>query len=179
MVSSEPRQDPCPGRRQAHETAVGLAGPPPRKEIGTRENVVGLDSGGTSGQKPACQCRKLKRRGFDPWVEKIPWSRAWQPPPVSLPGEFHGQRSLVGYSPQGHKESDMTECTHAHTECVPLLSGIHTLTEQRRDGLLSSSWGAGRVLTAPKTPEQLTPIPEGPKPESPRQWSLSGFLSLL
>ena len=89
------------------------------------------------------------------------------------------REALVGYSPQGHKESDMTECTHAHTECVPLLSGIHTLTEQRRDGLLSSSWGAGRVLTAPKTPEQLTPIPEGPKPESPRQWSLSGFLSLL
>ena len=38
--------------------------------------------------------------GFSPWVRKIPWSRAWQPSPVFLPGEFHGQRSLVGYSPQ-------------------------------------------------------------------------------
>ena len=38
-------------------------------------------------------------RGFDPWVGKIPWKRAWQPTPVFLPGESPGQRSLVGYSP--------------------------------------------------------------------------------
>ena len=38
------------------------------------------------------------RRGFDPWVGKIPWRREWLPTPVFLPGEFHGQRSLVGYS---------------------------------------------------------------------------------
>ena len=46
-------------------------------------------------------------------VGKI-WRRKWQPPPVVLPGKSHGQRSLVGYSPGGHKESDMTEhsCTH-------------------------------------------------------------------
>ena len=37
--------------------------------------------------------------GFDPWVRKIPWRRAWQCVPVFLPGESHGQRSLVGYSP--------------------------------------------------------------------------------
>ena len=42
-------------------------------------------------------------------VRKIPWRREWQPTPVFLPGEFHGQRSLVGYSPWGHKELDMTE----------------------------------------------------------------------
>ena len=42
------------------------------------------------------------RRGrFDPWVRKIPWRRAWRPTPVFLPGEFHGQRSLVGYNPWG------------------------------------------------------------------------------
>ena len=35
---------------------------------------------------------------FDPWVGKIPWRRAWQPTPVLLPGESHGQRSLVGYT---------------------------------------------------------------------------------
>ena len=46
---------------------------------------------------------------FDPWVRKIPWRRKWQRTPVFLPGESHGQRSLVGYSPRGHKESDMTE----------------------------------------------------------------------
>ena len=49
------------------------------------------------------------RDGFDPWVRKIPWGRAWQPTPVFWPGEFHGQRSLVGYSPQGRKESDTAE----------------------------------------------------------------------
>ena len=43
------------------------------------------------------------RLGFNTWVEKIPWRRKWQPIPVFLPGESHGQRSLAGYSPQGHK----------------------------------------------------------------------------
>ena len=53
--------------------------------------------GGACGKKPACQCRRRKRCGFDPWVGKIPWRRAWQPTPVFLPGESHGQRSLVSY----------------------------------------------------------------------------------
>ena len=52
------------------------------------------------------QCR---RPGFDPWVRKIPWRRKWQPSPVFLPWEFHGQRSLAGYNPWGPKESDTTE----------------------------------------------------------------------
>ena len=46
---------------------------------------------------------------FDPWAGNIPWRREWQPTPVFLPGEFHGQRSLAGYSLWGHKESDVTE----------------------------------------------------------------------
>ena len=66
-------------------------------------------SDGASGKKSACQCRRLKRREFDPWVRKIPWRRARQPTPVFLSGEFHGQRILAGYSPQGHKELDVTE----------------------------------------------------------------------
>ena len=49
--------------------------------------------------------------GFDPWVETIPWRRAWQPTPVFMPGKSLGQRSLTGYSPWGHKESDTTEAT--------------------------------------------------------------------
>ena len=49
------------------------------------------------------------RPGFDPWLGKIPWRKAWQTTPVFLPGEFHGQRSLVSYSPRGLKGSDMTE----------------------------------------------------------------------
>ena len=44
-------------------------------------------------------------------VGKIPWRRAWQPTPVFLPGESHGQRTLAGYSPWGHKESGTTEAT--------------------------------------------------------------------
>ena len=47
--------------------------------------------------------------GFDPWVGKIPWKRAWQPIPVFLPGESHGQRILGGYSPWGCKDLDTTE----------------------------------------------------------------------
>ena len=54
-------------------------------------------------------CLQCGRLGFDPWVRKIPWRRNWQPTPVFLPGKSHGQRSLVDYSPWGHKESDTTE----------------------------------------------------------------------
>ena len=68
-----------------------------------------LFPGGASGEEPTCQCRRHKRRKFNPWVGKIPRRRAWKPTPVSLPGESHGQRSLVGYSPLDHKGSDMTE----------------------------------------------------------------------
>ena len=52
------------------------------------------------------------RPQFDPWVGKIPWRRKWQPTPVLLLGEVHGGRSLIGYSPRGRKESDMTERLH-------------------------------------------------------------------
>ena len=54
-------------------------------------------------------CLQWGRPGFDPWVGKIPWRRKWQPTPVFLPGESHGRRSLVGYSPWGRKESDTTD----------------------------------------------------------------------
>ena len=60
--------------------------------------------------------RDIKRCGLDPWVGKIPWRWAWQPTPVFLPEESHGQKSLAGYIPWGHKESDTTEATQ-HT-CI-------------------------------------------------------------
>ena len=50
-------------------------------------------SDGASGKEPTCQCRRHKRRGFDPWIGKTPWRRAWQPIPVFLLGESHGQTS--------------------------------------------------------------------------------------
>ena len=53
--------------------------------------------GGASGKESTCQCRRLKRLWFDPWAGTIPWRRAWQPPTIFLPGDSHGQRSLVGY----------------------------------------------------------------------------------
>ena len=59
-----------------------------------------------SGKELASQCR---RSGFDPWVGKIPWRKKWQPTPEFLPGEFHGQRSLVGCSPWDPTELDMSE----------------------------------------------------------------------
>ena len=85
---------------------------------------------GASGKEPICQCRRRKGHGFDPWVGKIRWRRKWQPTTVFLPGKFHGERSLVGYSPWGHKELDTTECAyarmHAHT---------HTHTHTQTQGI--------------------------------------------
>ena len=72
------------------------------------ETTQGLPSW-CSAKESACQCRRC---GFNLWVGKIPWRRKWQPTPVLLPGKFHGQRSLVGYSPWGCKESDTTERLH-------------------------------------------------------------------
>ena len=57
--------------------------------------------------------------GSIPWVEKIPWGRAWQLTLILLPGEFPGERSLAGYSPGGHKESYTTErLAHVHMHGV-------------------------------------------------------------
>ena len=58
-----------------------------------------------SGKESICQCR---RRGFNPWVGKIPWRRKWQPISVFLPGKSHGQRILAGNSPWDRKELDRT-----------------------------------------------------------------------
>ena len=64
--------------------------------------------GGSDAKEHACQCR---RPSLDPWIRKIPWRRKWQPTPGNplLPGEFHGQRILTGYSPWDRKESDTTD----------------------------------------------------------------------
>ena len=66
-----------------------------------------------SSKESTCQFR---RRGFNPWVGKIPWSRKWQHTPVFWSGKSHGQRNLAGYSPQSYKESDMTG--HARIEKI-------------------------------------------------------------
>ena len=55
--------------------------------------------GGASGKEPAYQSRGPQRQRLDPWVGKIPWRREPQCTPVFLSAEFHGQKSLAGYSP--------------------------------------------------------------------------------
>ena len=60
-------------------------------------------------KNPSASVGGCKRCRFDPWVGMIPWRGKWHPTPVFLPGKFHGQRNLVGYSPWGHKDLDMTE----------------------------------------------------------------------
>ena len=65
-----------------------------------------MEGGGSEVKVSACNAGDL---GL---IRKIPWRRKWQPTPVFLPGESHGRRSLVGYSPQGRRESDTTERLH-------------------------------------------------------------------
>ena len=82
-----------------------------------------------SGKESTCQYRKL---GFDPWIEEIPWRRKQQPTPVFLSEKSHGQRSLVGYSPWGHKESDATELPNNNNS--PLSCSIHARLPVSGDG---------------------------------------------
>ena len=69
----------------------------------------GISRGSVSKELLAMQ--ETQEMQFDPPVRKISWRRAWQPTAVFLSGKSHGQRSLVCYSPWGHKELDMTEVT--------------------------------------------------------------------
>ena len=62
-----------------------------------------------SSKESTCQFKRLQRHRFYPWVRKISWRKAWQPTPVFLPGESHGQRTLAEYSPWGCKELDTTQ----------------------------------------------------------------------
>ena len=64
--------------------------------------------GGSDGKESTCNVGDL---GLVSGLGKILWRKKWQPIPAFLPGEVHGQRSLVGFSPQGCKELDMTEVT--------------------------------------------------------------------
>ena len=92
-----------------------------------------------SGKESACQCRRPKKCRFDPWVRKIPWRKKWQPTPVFLPGKFHEQRSLVGYSPWGCKELNMTEQTQQHTFVTMMLSKAATLCSSEPSPVTSFS----------------------------------------
>ena len=90
-----------------------------------------------SGKESACQCR---RRRFDPWVRKIPWRRAWQPTPVFVPGESHGQRNLVCYlqSIGSRRVRHDSVTRHTHTGSVSII--------------LSSSSCLRKIMRASKLP---------------------------
>ena len=82
-------------------------------------------SGGSAVKNPL-QCKRCRRHMYHPWVRKIPWRRPWQPTPVFLPGESHGQRSLVGYSPQGHRRARQNLATKQQHNtyimlCIPYI----------------------------------------------------------
>ena len=88
----------------------------PRKWL----EVWGLEPGGLisfpGGSEEKASACNAGGPGSDPWVGKITWRRLWQPTPVFLPRESHGQRSLAGYSPRGRKESDTMERLHFSKE---------------------------------------------------------------
>ena len=69
-------------------------------------------------KKPSAEAEDAGRLRFSPQVGKMPWRRTWQPTPVFLPGESHGQGSLAGYSPGGQKQSDTIEQPSTHPQTL-------------------------------------------------------------
>ena len=100
----------------------------PQKELMHNSPSYGLPRW-CSAKESACQCKRLRRVGFDPWAGKISPDLeeevATHPIAVFLPEKSHGQRSLAGYSPGGHKESDMTAFTHIHLNTTRIHSSSH------------------------------------------------------
>ena len=86
---------------------------------------------GGSVVKICLQCRSRGRCGFNLWIRKILWRRTWQPTPVFLSGESHEQRSLVGYSPRGHKKTQLRRLiTYLHTLKTALTDMFWRLKDQ-------------------------------------------------
>ena len=149
LCSRGPTQDltssfshPRAGHNTQHRTHHPLAGFP----------------GGSAGKESACNAGDL---GSIPGSQRPLWRRAWPPTPVSLPGESQGQRSLAGYGPWGHRESDTADrLTHTHPlsrescflfsgQCKPSLPlwGTPRIAT-------SATAGAARRHTEPPTPQQ-------------------------
>ena len=92
-----------------------------------------------SGKESTCQCRRHRRLGFHPWARKISWRRKWQPTPVFLSGESHGQRSLAGYSPWGRTESGLTENTPVGMDSRRMVLR-RLFAEQHREQTRGQGW---------------------------------------
>ena len=76
------------------------------------------------GAESARPCRRHRRPRFSPWLGELPWRRTQQPTPAFLPGGCHGQRSLAGCSPQGHRELDRIEVTQTPVSSVSVSTPI-------------------------------------------------------
>ena len=89
----------------------------------------------------------IKRPGFHPWVGKIPWRRAWQSTPVFLPGEFHGQRSVAGYSHGVAKSWTRLKRLSPHAQALGL-GGFGSCSSWALERRLNSSWALGLSCSA-------------------------------
>ena len=141
--------------------------------------------GGTSGKESSCRCRRHGGLSFHSWVGKIPWRRKWQPTPVFLPGEFCGQRSLAGYSLQGHKELYTTDHTHHTTRRMDTSSPPPTMIpgetyERKPRCLFQPRLGVSlQVLPSVSYPKRVTQICPGkeqaPSSQTVRRAGVMGF----
>ena len=85
-------------------------------------------SGGSDGKESTCNAGNSRDMGLIPELGRSPARGKWRPTPVFLPGKFHGQRSLAGYSPWGHQESDTTEQVGMKMNEGWCKNGIHAET---------------------------------------------------
>ena len=109
-------------------------------------HIYGDFPGGSEVKASACNAGDL---GWIPGSGRLPWRRKGQPTPVLLPGESHGRRSLVGYSPGGQKESDTTEQLHFHFHALEKEMVTHSSVlpgeSQGREPSGLPSMGSNRV----------------------------------
>ena len=109
----------------------------------------------------------VQKTGFDLWVGKIPWRKAWQRTSVFLPGEFHGQRSLASYSPWGRKEKDLTErltFSLFHNCFTMFFSFCYTTSESTMC-----------IYTSPPSPTSLPALLPSPPSRSSQSTKLSSL----
>ena len=145
--------------------------------MATHSTILGLPWW-LRGQRIHPQCRTS---GFDPWVGKIPWRREWQLTAVFLLGESHGQMSLEGSSPWGHKESDTTErLTLSLSLHQVLASGCRTWLPDWVTNLGPLDWEPGVLATGPpgKSPHLLTALtlpPAAPSLSLSSSWGPCGL----
>ena len=102
--------------------------------------------GGASGKECAYPCRRLKRRGFDPWVRKIPWGRKWHPTSEFLPGKFDRQRSMGATVHEATRSwtllSDWSNThTHTHTHTTEMKEMVLELNNVFELGKEGRGWG--------------------------------------